>query len=106
MEPQKITSIGDWEFTVGKDDDNALLIWEDDVSSGDALFTPEDAVALGLALIATGSGAEVRPETLKSIARHLESGATTMMRPESQTYAEWHLVAALLRRLAPEGETP
>lgn len=105
MEPQKIISVGGREFVVSMDGDEVLLAWKDVINPGsDALFTREDAVSLGLVLIAGGAGGEVRPETLESIAHHLESGATTMMRPESRTHAEWHEVATLLRRLASRGE--
>ncbi|MFF8590011.1 hypothetical protein ACF061_00985 [Streptomyces sp. NPDC015220] len=46
--------------------------------------------------------ASVRPHTLSSIARHLEARAVAILRPESQTYAEWQTVAAELRRMADE----
>jgi len=44
----------------------------------------------------------VRPATLHAIARHLESRAVTILRPESEAYAEYNAVAALMRRMADE----
>jgi hypothetical protein len=46
----------------------------------------------------------VRPHTLTSIACHLDARAVAIMRPESQTYAEWQTVGAALRRMADEAQ--
>ena len=42
----------------------------------------------------------VRPHTLASIACHLDARSVAILRPESETYAEWQAVAADLRVLA------
>jgi hypothetical protein len=46
--------------------------------------------------------ASVRPHTLASIACHLDARAVAIMRPDSQTYAEWQTVIAELRRMSDE----
>lgn len=46
--------------------------------------------------------ASVRPTILIAIAGYLDSRSLTMLRPDSQTYAEWQTVVAELRRLAAE----
>jgi hypothetical protein len=44
--------------------------------------------------------AAVRPSTLHAIANHLEGRAVRVFRPEAEVYAEYHAVAAELRRMA------
>jgi hypothetical protein len=46
----------------------------------------------------------VRPHTLASIAGHLDARAVAIMRPDSQTFAEWQTVATVLRRMADEAQ--
>lgn len=46
--------------------------------------------------------ADVRPQTLTSVAAHLDARAVAILRPDSQTFAEWQAIAALLRRVAAE----
>ncbi|MFF9205119.1 hypothetical protein ACF1AE_25525 [Streptomyces sp. NPDC014986] len=52
-----------------------------------------------------GAFPAVRPHTLTSIACHLDARAVAIMRPDSQTYAEWQTVAEVLRRMADETPT-
>ncbi|KOG78736.1 MULTISPECIES: hypothetical protein [Streptomyces] len=42
----------------------------------------------------------VRPHTLTAIACHLDARSVAILRPESETYAEWQAVSAFLRALA------
>jgi hypothetical protein len=44
--------------------------------------------------------AAVRPQTLTALAAHVDARAVAILRPDSETYAEWQIVAGLLRRLA------
>ncbi|GHH30089.1 hypothetical protein [Streptomyces rubradiris] len=48
---------------------------------------------------------DVRPQTLTSLAAHLDARAVAILRPESQTYAEWQTVIGWLRRLADEARS-
>lgn len=53
--------------------------------------------------------AAIRPQTLTALASHIDARAVAILRPDSQTYAEWQTMAALLRRVAAEeqpAETP
>jgi hypothetical protein len=62
------------------------------------------AAALAAALPASVDRADVRPTTLNAIANHLETRAVRVFRPDVEVYAEYHAVAAELRRVA--AETP
>jgi hypothetical protein len=42
----------------------------------------------------------VRPQTLTSLAAHLDARAAAILRPDSEAYAEWQSVVAELRRAA------
>ncbi|MEU8642302.1 hypothetical protein AB0C91_10330 [Streptomyces sp. NPDC048674] len=72
--------------------------------------TPQDAVrdaVLAVLPAPTDRAAlPVRPQTLAAIARHLEARAVTILRPDSEPYAEYHAVAAELRRLADAASGP
>lgn len=46
--------------------------------------------------------AVIRPQTLTALASHIDARSVAILRPESQTYAEWQTMAALLRRVAAE----
>lgn len=46
--------------------------------------------------------ADVRAQTFTSVAAHIDARAVAILRPESQTYAEWQAIAGLLRRMAAE----
>ena len=46
--------------------------------------------------------AAIRPQTLTALASHIDARSVAILRPSSQTYAEWQAMAALLRRMAAE----
>jgi hypothetical protein len=72
---------------------------------GDTLVPAAREQALaGIAAVlpSTTDQTAVRPGTLRAIARHLEGRAVTILRPESEAYAEYNAVAALLRCMADE----
>lgn len=63
------------------------------------------AASVGQAAHTTRSAgwrAVVSPRTLHAIAVHLDARAVSILRPESDVYAEWQAVAAELRRMADE----
>ncbi|MGV9891700.1 hypothetical protein [Streptomyces sp. NPDC003395] len=88
----------DWTYQNGSQKYAALR--RDETVRANA-YSRADAV---LAVLPPADRAPVRPQTLTSIAAHLDARAVAILRPESQTYAEWQTVVALLRRMAGEAQ--
>ncbi|MFI9244190.1 hypothetical protein ACIGXF_16730 [Streptomyces sp. NPDC053086] len=64
----------------------------------------DEALAAALPAPDQQTALDVRPQTLTSLAEHLDARAVAILRPESQTYAEWQTVIGWLRRLAGEAQ--
>jgi hypothetical protein len=48
----------------------------------------------------------VQPQTLNAIASHVDARSVAILRPDSEAFAGWQAVAALLRRMAVEAQQP
>jgi hypothetical protein len=97
MDQKKITSVGGRKFTVEQDGDQTSLAWKDIVTPGsDALFTREDATALGLELIRAAQSELLDRKTVDAIAHLIEMRALADVRPDTPAYDTYFRVSGLL----------
>jgi hypothetical protein len=92
----------------------AAAVWERCARSDSGLVIddPRNIAAAAVAAVSSVGQAPatdqkaVRPTTLNAIASHLEARAVRIFRPDAEVHAEYHAVAALLRRMADEAAVP